>query len=345
MNRFFTILAICILALFCWGVGFFLGRKLPVNLAEKVPSEVIKKVVEKPLEKYSIPNLSKANIKKGEIKIEEEISEEKDFTSYKYVQEINPNLDGKTMQQVSGLINIPKGDGPFPVIVMYRGYVDPSIYSTGVGTRRSAEVFAQNGFITVAPDFLGYADSDENAADVLESRFQTYTTALATLFSVDSMPYWDKKNVFLWAHSNGGTIALTVLEVTGAEIPTVLWAPVSKPFPYSVLYYTDESEDKGKFLRSVFADFEEIYDADQYSIASFWDRIHGPVQLHQGTADDAVPIAWSNQLANILRNVDVSEDEKLDVEYFTYPGADHNMQPGWDEAVSRSLEFYKSHLQ
>ena len=36
----------------------------------------------------------------------------------------------------------------------------------------------------------------------------------------------------------------------------ILWAPVSKPFPYNILYYTDEAEDRGKWLRGEIAKFE-----------------------------------------------------------------------------------------
>src|SRR5690606_5347887 len=94
---------------------------------------------------------------------------------------------------------------------------------------------------------------------------------------------WNNDDVFIWAHSNGGQIALTTLEATGKMIPTSLWAPVTKPFPYSVLYYTDESADRGKFIRTELAKFEAIYNADQFAITDYVDRIKAPIQLHQGT--------------------------------------------------------------
>src|SRR5690606_21512717 len=137
--------------------------------------------------------------------------------------------------------------------------------------------------ITIAPDFLGYAGSDENAANIFESRFQTYTLAISLINSIGNSSFtkmtnqeWNKEDVFIWAHSNGGQIALTTLEATGKAYPTTLWAPVSKSFPYSVLYYTDEAEDKGKFIRHELAKFEDLYDTDKYSLDNYFELVKAP---------------------------------------------------------------------
>ncbi|MCX6791812.1 MAG: alpha/beta fold hydrolase, partial [Candidatus Gottesmanbacteria bacterium] len=213
-------------------------------------------------------------------------------------------------------------------------------YVPGEGTQRSAEVYASNGFISLAPDFLGYGGSDMPSADVFEERFETYTTALNLLASVGSLPMADPANVALWGHSNGGQIALTVLEILGRPLPAVLWAPVSKPFPYSILYYTDDADDHGKLLRRELATFESQYDVEQYSLTNYLNRITGPVQIHQGTADAAVPLVWSDTLAQTL------EASNSAVSYFTYQQANHNMQPSaWNFVVSRDIIFFENYLR
>jgi dipeptidyl aminopeptidase/acylaminoacyl peptidase len=229
----------------------------------------------------------------------------------------------------------------FPVIVQFRGYIDQERYTTGDGTRRSAEVFAANGFISLAPDFLGYGGSDTPSEDIFEERFQTYTAALTLLASIGNLANADPERIGVWGHSNGGQIALTVLEVLRKAIPTVLWAPVSKPFPYSILYYTDEASDRGKFLRRKLAEFENNYDADLYSMPNYLDRIITPLQIHQGTADDAVPVEWSNELVQLLK------ESGKDVSYFTYVGADHNLAGNagaWNTAMMRSIDFFEERL-
>jgi len=291
-----------------------------------------------PLYKYSIENLSTTNFKPSTIEIGKVLKDNPTFASYEFTMQFSPDFSNN-LKTVSGLINIPKGAGPFPVIVMYRGYVDQTQYSIGEGTQPSATVFANAGFITVAPDFLGYGDSDREASDVFESRFQTYTTAVAVLKSVKSINQWDNKNIFIWGHSNGGQIALTTLEITSATYPTVLWAPVSMPFPGSILYYSYEADDQGKYLVGQLSNFNETYDASKFSLTNYLDKIKAPIQLNQGTNDQEVPYWINDTLAKNLKEASVSAT------YIRYPGNDHNMRPNWNEVVKNSLTFYQSHLK
>lgn len=133
---------------------------------------------------------------------------------------------------------------------------------------------------------------------------------------------------------------LSVAEVLGRRKSAVsgmtLWAPVSKPFPYNILYYTDEADDQGKWLRAEIARFETEHDVYDYSIDRYLDWIEMPIVVHQGTVDDAVPVLWSDELVERL------EEKEKTVTYYRYPGADHNMRPMWDTVVTRDLAFFAS---
>src|SRR3990172_6702033 len=37
---------------------------------------------------------------------------------------------------ISGIMNVPKGGGPFPVIITNHGYIDPDVYTNGRGLKR-----------------------------------------------------------------------------------------------------------------------------------------------------------------------------------------------------------------
>ncbi len=299
------------------------------------------------LDKYNMENLFKTKITEGVFKNIDLIQESDDVDIYIFNFSFDPTMTGTTEKTTTGQINIPtiNGQNKHPVVLMLRGYVDQESYETGDGTRNAALYFAENGYITVAPDFLGYAGSDTEANNIFEARFQTYTTTLSLIeslynnsFNEISFNSWDGDNVFIWAHSNGGQIALTTLEVLQKNIPTSLWAPVSKPFPYSILYYTDESDDGGKLIRRELAKFEELYDTDKYSLTEYLERIKAPIQLQQGTNDNAVPAFWSNSLYNILSN------QGVNVVYHQHTGADHNMRPRWNDAVKKDLDFFNKHL-
>lgn len=287
-------------------------------------SPAVNKITEiaRPLDKYTIENLSKRTYY-SDIILDSPIAINSSYTSYGF----HFDSDGR---KVTGLAHIPAKCGKCPVIMQFRGYVDKEIYKPGVGTKRTAEVFAKNGFISLAPDGLGYGGSDNPSDDVFEERFQTYVTGLNLLSAISNWPLANPDKIGIWGHSNGGQIALTVLEISQREYPTVLWAPVSKPFPYSILYYTDEAEDRGKALRKKLAEFEKDYDVELYNLTNYLDRIKAPVLIQQGTADEAVPKKWTDELV-----------KNLEADYVVYSGADHNLTPGWNSAVNRDIEFFK----
>lgn len=313
--------------------GYFAQRAAQRYASSLATVSPLSKMLEQPLEKYSILRLSGRTFAGGRIIFDEATATTSAYTVYLF----HFDSDNK---KVTGVAHVPNGNGPFPVIVQFRGYADRKTYFPGQGTQRSAQVYAANGFISLAPDFLGYAGSDMPSQDVFEERFQTYTTALNMLASVHTLPEADESRVGIWGHSNGGQIALTVLEVLGQPIPATLWAPVSKPFPYSILYYTDDADDHGKLLRRELAKFEAHYDAEAYSLTNYLSRITAPLQIHQGTADAAVPLPWSDALVNNL------ETSGSAVSYFTYQGADHNMLPNaWNTVVSRDLSFFRKYFE
>ncbi len=286
----------------------------------------------RPLEKYSIENLAQTEVKPVEIKVDEDTFE----------FQFDPSLQNKLFKKVTGQIKTPskteleKTSNKFPVVVLLRGYVDQSIYQTGVGTKRVSDYLSENGYITLAPDFLGYGGSDVESENIFEARFQTYTTVLTLLKSItnENFPSWDEKNIFIWAHSNGGQIALTTLEITGNNYPTVLWAPVTESFPYSILFYTNESEDGGKFIRKELAIFEEDYDVDKYSLTKYLDRINAPIEYHLGTNDDAISLEWRDSFLNRMKKLEKT------ITNYNHSGADHNMNPLWSEVMQKTLMFF-----
>ena len=156
---------------------------------------------QKPLEKYSFENLRKRVFLGSEVEIVDDVF---------YYQ-----VDGK---KISGQIKMPKIEGMspsngYPVVIMIRGYVDQEIYKTGVGTQRAAEVFAKNGFITLAPDFLGFGESDMPPNNVFEERFLRPVQVLQLIASVKNIVGTDPTDINIWGHSNGGQVALSVLEI------------------------------------------------------------------------------------------------------------------------------------
>ncbi len=328
MRQIFTFLALLVCGgLVGFGVAQFarIPRDVPIIAPAPTP---------KPLLQYTFANLANYVPQSSLITLDKTMDQNEKVTVYLG----SFTTGGKRMSMQIMVPQTATPSGGFPVILMNRGFVDPSQYQTGIGTKNAAKVFAAGGFVTVAPDFLGFGASDAAPEDTMAARLEKPQQLLDLIASLPSFTITNPMKLGLWGHSNGGQITLSLLEITQEPYPTVLWAPVTKPFPYSLLYYTDEYEDGGKALRQVIANFEKDYDVFDYSIDKFSDRLVGPIELHQGTADDAVPEKWSRAFTGTLK------EKKIPITYYVYEGADHNLQPAWQTAVNRSLVFFKEFL-
>lgn len=329
-------------------LGFLVNRFLILQRSNVLS---LKKIIlnERPLLAYTFENLKKTKFPQNTFTLGKIISKTPEIISQMFYLDVPKKPNEDNIATVSGIINLPKDPGTYPIIIMFRGYVPEEIYQSGVGTQRVAEVLAQNKYITLSPDFLGYGESSPLSTDSFEARFQTYTTALtlfsslSTLNSTFEVGYSglikaDLERIGIWAHSNGGQIALSTLAISGLKYPTVLWAPVSKSFPYSILFYTDETEDRGKALRKALSLFENDYDTEHFSPEKYYKWIQAPLSVHQGSFDSEVPITWSDELIVDLKKNDI------EAEYIIYPGADHNMLPLWSTVVKNSILFYEKNF-
>ncbi|MBP7842521.1 hypothetical protein KA017_00800 [Candidatus Woesebacteria bacterium] len=373
-----------------FGLGFYTNNyytKLYDSLELLNPFVDSGVLISKPLLAYSIPSLQKREYQTSKIALEKILTEEESYTSFLF----SYTTLGRKM---TGQLNIPDAitanpDQDKKAIILLRGYVPAEIYTTGVGTKNAAAALAQAGYITIAPDFFGFGDSDPEPENTWAARFEKPITVVELIKSIETngiplnlesertnntldLDVTKISNIGLWAHSNGGQIALTTLEILRKPIPTTLWAPVTAPFPYSVLYFSDELEDEGKEQRKWISLFEEDYDVFEFSLTKHLDSLTGPIQIQHGTADDAALIFWSQEFItkvtteNKQRLADTKELEALaattsareasaaakpqplpaiEINLITYQNTNHNMVPNWDKAIQKDLQFFAKWLK
>lgn len=335
----------------------------------KTITEQIKIEQELPLLQYSFKNLSQKEFtSKQTLKVEKILSEDK--KTGLYILLFKYDSQGKN---ISGALNLKidenlQESAKKPSIIMLRGYAPIENYYSGLGTKNAAAVFAQNDYITLAPDFLGFGESDPEPTDTWEARFIKTVNVIDLIKTIQVFPELDlsqlenfpiKKitlnpnKIGVWGHSNGGQIAVSVLEIMNSNLPTTLWAPVLAPFPYSILYFSDEYGDEGKETRKYLSLFEEDYDVFDFSITQHLDQLHGPIQIQHGTNDDSALITWTEEflvkieLENKRRATDSSAENKvapIEIDFYKYPGANHNLQPNWNEAVQKDLSFFAKNM-
>jgi len=246
---------------------------------------------------------------------------------------------------ISGVMNVPSGDGPFPVVVLLHGYIDPAIYVTGQGYRREQDALARNGYVAFHVDHRNHAGSDKDPRNDVDLRLGYARDAIAAVESVKAsdLPFLDGERIGLIGRSMGGQVAFNALVAEPDLVDAAItYASVS----------TDAVDNYDRWIR--FADGRgELADAIEKAHGSpeddpeFWagvsartyfDRITTPVMVHHGIEDDTCPIAWSRATVRALRAADV------DVTYHEYPGENHYMYAGWAPSFQRTLAFLEKNL-
>jgi dipeptidyl aminopeptidase/acylaminoacyl peptidase len=322
-------------------VGWYLWRE--GGLIDPLVREKEKMVL--PLERYDFDSLRKRGGLAGKIEILGNIPEvenrRKDLdldSSGFQTKKFRFMSDGKW---ITGMINLPMTpeSKKMRTIIMVRGYADKPGYYTGFGTWKAADEFARQGWVTVSLDFLGFGGSDGESLDMLEARFEKVVAVLDLVESIKQLGYVDQNSIGIWAHSNGGQIVLSVLEITGGNYPTVMWAPMTNPFPQSVLDTASDLDDGGKAVIKAVAEFQKQYDSRRYAFENYYEWINAPVLIQQGTADEWCKVAWQERVVNALKA------QGKQAELILYVADDHNLKKNWDKAVGKDIDFYSSFFE
>lgn len=315
--------------------GLMLSAVIGWWMRKADPRGVVRRVDDRGLERYDFDSLRKRKGVAGRFEILGEIEAVNTRRKRGYEFETRQIRFESNGKWVTGMMNYyPEKSSLSKVIIMIRGYAEKEGYYSGSGSWRVADELAESGYTTISLDFLGYGDSDQESTDVLEARFEKVVTLLDLMETVKNLPWVDKGKIGIWAHSNGGQIVLSTLEASGANYPTVLWAPMTQKFPESVLSTIDE----GSPVRLEIETFMRFYDARRYAFENYLEWVNSPILILQGTEDEWCRVEWQEEL--VAKLVSFGKVAKLEV----YPGADHNLAgppaSGWEKGVKSSKEWY-----
>ncbi len=295
----------------------------PVLTATPIPSAT---PTPDPFTPYYVESLRARSYGQGPIEIVQELARTEAFTRYLFVY---PS-DGL---RITGMMNLPRGDGPFPVIVLNHGYYDPAQYHTGNGTQNAADVFARHGYLTLAPDYRDYGGSDSDH-DMFRTGFAV--DVLNLIASVASLPQARADDIGVWGHSMGGGISIEVLVVNPPGLRGVaLYAPMSGDMAANYHRIADVFRPglPSPDWPLIPEDYPEVY--ARLSPNTYLDYVSVPVLLHHGLLDQTVPPEWSQQLAQQLQSA--GKDATL----FTYPTAGHSFyDANWTLFMTRNVQFF-----
>jgi len=273
-----------------------------------------------------IEGLRQREYEPSQITIENTLSNSGDYSSY-IISYISDGL------KIYGRMNVPSGNPPaqgFPVIMLNHGYFNTSSFTSGDGTQTMADILAGSGYLTLASDYRGFGKSENDGQGSRGHRPEYAIDVLNLIASVKNVDKADFNNIGMWGHSMGGEVSLRVAEATDKVKAIVLWAPTSGRVSDNARFYGG-----GRSAQS-----GNNPDDEGTSPIDYLQYITAPISLHQGLTDTEVSPEWSNELNESLLK------ENINVEYFEYPGQDHNfVNLGWDIISQRTIEFYNRYLK
>lgn len=240
---------------------------------------------------------------------------------------------------VTGLMNVPSGEGPFPVVILLHGGIDQDVYAQGDGTNGPADFFARNGYLTVAPDYRTYNDTGGSGSPL---KIPWVIDVLNLIAALPTLPEADAERIGVWGDSRGGWIAGHLMVISREVDAVTLYAPLH--LDQAVvwdLYANALGREWARNDAAIYGSPET--NPEGYQAASpyaYLDRVAVPVQIHHGALDGVAPVEWSADLAARL------EERGKQVEYWEYPGAEHTFAGAdYRLMLDRTLAFFESYLQ
>jgi uncharacterized protein len=304
---------------------------------------------------YTIAGLREREYVGGEITLDARIAFNDEFSSY-LISYPSVGL------RITGVLNVPAGEGPFPVIIMNHGYYPRGQYSSGDGSQRAAEYLTQRGYITISSDYRSWGGSDTSA-----SFFHTGLVAdvLNLIASLTSLPQADTSRIGMWGHSMGGGITTKILTLESPVRAAVLYAPNSADDADLIArwgYGCIGDISAGEVLETcnsadvipdslpaeIIAAYVEAATSPEKmrEIAPYYHlgSVSVPVQIHIGSADGdyigSTPPEWSYKLHQGLLDTD------RQVELFVYKGQRHSFTgDAWFTFMDRAVEFFDEQLK
>ena len=236
--------------------------------------------------------------------------------------------DGLT---IYGFMNMPRGAGPFPVVIVNHGYIDPGIYQTLSYMTRYTDPLAAAGFLVIHPDYRGYGLSDSGPNPF---RIGFAVDVLNLVAAVRQMPEVQPGAIGLFGHSMGGGISLRAIAIDPGIRAALLYGSMSGDETANFLKIMEWSGNQA--LPELAVPPEVV---DRIEAVNALDRIEAVVSLHHGDNDATVPPEWSADLHARLAALGKP------VEFHAYPGQPHTfVEDGHALLVERAIAFFRSTL-
>lgn len=255
--------------------------------------------------------------------------------------------------KIYALLTIPDGEPPpggWPAIVFNHGYIPPAQYRTTERYIAYVDWLARAGYIVFRIDYRGHDRSEGQATGAYGHPGYT-ADVLNAVAALQNLPQTDPERIGMWGHSMGGYLTLRAMVINPDIRAGVIWAGVVASYPDLLTRWRrgsgPTSTPSPSSTRRWRSDWYTMYGSPEenpdfwYGISSntYLEDLSGPVQLHHGTADESVPLEFSETLYAQL------QDAGQTAELYTYLNDNHNLSGFFSMAMTRTIEFFDKYLK
>ncbi|MEO9322133.1 prolyl oligopeptidase family serine peptidase [Nocardioides sp. C4-1] len=291
----------------------------------------------------SVPGLAEQEHRGDRLRLGAVREETASFTSYDVTyRSTSTTRRGEESYTISGVLNVPKGRGPFPAVVLAHGYIDPAVYVRGQGMTRERGYLADRGYIALHVDYRNHAESDDDPDFQVRMRMgysADVINAVKALRNAPDVPV-AKRRIAMFGRSMGGGVVLKALVAEpGLVRAAAPWASVSsleaQNFEQFQADDPSDSRDTDELARRHGLPDEAPAFWRQNSSRPYFDRITEPVLMVHGRFDDTCPPPWATATHRALRAAGV--DSTLQ-----WYDDGHAFGPAFFAAMDRTIEFFRA---
>jgi len=220
------------------------------------------------------------------------------FINKKMIKEIS--FKNNRSQNLSGVLHIPEGEGPFPAVVIFTGLASYKDKPHHINFR---DKLAEAGIMAFAFDYTGHGKSEGQYLDFTVS--QGIQNAKSAIEYLKQQKFVDEKRIGLSGTSLGALIALAL----AAEIPQIKALVLMSPAINLAVAQGQnldptklkELQEKGWLdYHGYQLSFEFLQDAQKLDGISLLSKIKIPTLIIHGSQDQIVSVDIAKKLFAIL---------------------------------------------
>ena len=225
--------------------------------------------------------------------------------------------------ELSGILYLPEGDGPFPVVFFASAIGSGYDYLEDIAKR-----LTKNGMATVLFNFAGVAGTDDLTVLTEAEDLK------AVIGGVRTLPVIDSSNVFLFGHSFGGLVASYV----GCNYPEEIKGMILLEPAYHLKDEISGSDPDMSTIPESILTNRFIEDLNTFDIYDYMPSFNGNVIIFLGTAEGSFGRSWPSLY-------DKAQEQFPSAELIYVEGADHGfMSVGREDVKQKSLDFVKNNI-